>query len=564
MRFKVCGVSAVLLLACGGPTALTPPGTAENKAPQEVVLAVNVVGDGTVRATGLECRASCTQRFAKGTRLSLRADADAGATFAGWSGSCTGQACELSLDADAALTARFDRPPPPPVRHQLTVRVDGRGTVRSAPAGIDCGASCAASFDAPAQVALMAAPDAGYVFSGWDGSCIGAGGCTVAMSDDAHVIAKFAALPPQMFAVTVSVSGNGKVAGGGLDCPGSSCTLQVAAGTKLALTQAPLKGARFMSWGGACAQQAATCSLTVSQNTAVSAAFQDEVMLLVGADGTNYNDLAINSTHVFYWRYGNNVYGVWRVPKAGGAAELVTSNFCCFNYLVADDSYVYWSNWSGVYRAPASGGRAQFLYSGVNVRNLALDGDQIFWTSLTSYAGPNGGVYTGPAAGGAARALVFANPTGGIAVDPQSVFWTDAGAIWRVPRAGGAAEQIIACGSCSPQVVKVDSENIYYRNIDGDTWARPRAGGEGRRLNTGNPANNMVFQPIELDVHSKIAYWTWHDNSGSTLQGLFRANADGTGFAALDSGTDPFWYGPRVDDNYLFYFHAGALYRRLK
>lgn len=562
MRRARWGSLAAMLLACGGAVAPgTPPADDNRIAPQEVVLAVNVVGDGTVRATGLDCRASCTQRVTKGTKLSLRADADAGATFAGWSGGCTGQSCELTLDADAAVTATFNRPRS---LHQLTVRVDGRGSVRSAPGGIDCGTTCAASFDSAAQVALMAAPDAGYAFSGWDGSCIGAGACAVSMASDGSVIAKFVALPPQMVSLTVSVAGNGKVTGSGIDCPGSACNLEVAAGTKVTLTAAANKGARFISWVGDCAQSLPACSLTAAQNVSVSASFQDEVVLLVGADGTNLNDLALNSTHVFYWRNGNNVYGIWRVPKTGGAPEFVSAmGGCCFGDPHADDSYVYWTNYYGVYRAPVSGGRPQTIYGGALIADSALDGDQIYWVTTTPSAG-QGAVYAGPAGGGAPRALAFADANGSVAVDAQYAYWTSSGGVWRVPKAGGAAERVISCGTCDPRKVQVDADTLYYRDVDGDVWARAKAGGEARKLNTGNPGNTMVFMPIDLEVHARVAYWTWHDNTGTTLQGLFRANADGTAWTALDSGTDSYWFGPRVDDDAIYYFHAGALYRRLK
>ena len=68
---------------------------------------------------------------------------------------------------------------------------------------------------------------------------------------------------------------------------------------------------------------------------------------------------------------------------------------------------------------------------------------------------------------------------------------------------------------------------------------------------------------VDLDVHSKIAYWTYVDLAPGA-QGLFRANADGTAWTAIESSSDVYWGGVRADDNYIFYFHAGALYRRMK
>jgi len=55
----------------------------------------------------------------------------------------------------------------------LTISKTGSGTVTSNPAGITCGATCAASFTAGGTVNLTGGARIGMVFSGWSG-----GGCT--------------------------------------------------------------------------------------------------------------------------------------------------------------------------------------------------------------------------------------------------------------------------------------------------------------------------------------------------------------------------------------------------
>ena len=51
----------------------------------------------------------------------------------------------------------------------------GTGTVKSQPAGIDCGTSCSAQYDYGTHVTLTATPDAGAVFKQWTGACNGQG-----------------------------------------------------------------------------------------------------------------------------------------------------------------------------------------------------------------------------------------------------------------------------------------------------------------------------------------------------------------------------------------------------
>src|SRR5207247_1857260 len=68
----------------------------------------------------------------------------------------------------------------------------GSGTVGSPPAGIDCGATCEASYDGSTEVILRAQPTADSTFEGWTGGgCSGTGTCTVTLSANTTVFARF-------------------------------------------------------------------------------------------------------------------------------------------------------------------------------------------------------------------------------------------------------------------------------------------------------------------------------------------------------------------------------------
>ncbi|MBI3896987.1 MAG: discoidin domain-containing protein [Gammaproteobacteria bacterium] len=85
-----------------------------------------------------------------------------------------------------------------PTAVALTVARSGSGTVSSVPAGINCGATCSATYAVGTSVTLSAIPASGYSFSGWGGACAGVSAtCTVVMTAARNVIATFAAvLPP--------------------------------------------------------------------------------------------------------------------------------------------------------------------------------------------------------------------------------------------------------------------------------------------------------------------------------------------------------------------------------
>ena len=75
----------------------------------------------------------------------------------------------------------------------LSVSTIGKGVVGSAPAGIDCGKTCTASFPAGSEVRVIAYPDSGWKFDEWRGACHSKKehDCHVTMNAPESVIAKF-------------------------------------------------------------------------------------------------------------------------------------------------------------------------------------------------------------------------------------------------------------------------------------------------------------------------------------------------------------------------------------
>jgi hypothetical protein len=82
----------------------------------------------------------------------------------------------------------------PVVQHSLTVSENGSGsgTVTSSPAGLNCGSTCAARFDAGTVVTLTASPAAGSAFGGWSGACGSSATCMVTLNSDQSITATFA------------------------------------------------------------------------------------------------------------------------------------------------------------------------------------------------------------------------------------------------------------------------------------------------------------------------------------------------------------------------------------
>ena len=98
----------------------------------------------------------------------------------------------------------------------LTINKTGDGTVTSTPAGIDCGATCAAEFDKGAAVTLAQSAGDGFQFSGWGGACSGTADCAVTLDAAKTVTAVFTKTTPNPDVNNARVMTQGKKVGGRL------------------------------------------------------------------------------------------------------------------------------------------------------------------------------------------------------------------------------------------------------------------------------------------------------------------------------------------------------------
>lgn len=162
------------------------------------------------------------------------------------------------------------------VRHALSLTRIGQGRVVSAPAGLDCGSTCSAAFDAGTVVALTATADPGWRFEGFSGACSGAE-CALTLDAGQQVTASFVeepvTPPPEARALSVARVGEGRVvsAPAGLDC-GSACSAYFDDGAVVTLAATAADGWFFRSWNGACTG-AESCALTMTADLSVGALF---------------------------------------------------------------------------------------------------------------------------------------------------------------------------------------------------------------------------------------------------------------------------------------------------
>jgi len=295
----------------------------------ELKIAKAGAGNATITSSpaGIDCGDTCRTEFKTKTSVTLTATVAADSTFNGWSGACKGTAttCTVTLKEAQNVTAKTALLP---ITLNVSKTGSGTGTVTSAPAGIDCGAVCSASYPQKnaahhddsgkggeqdsehdkdedhdpsgkptTVVTLTATPATGSTFNGWSGACTGAATtCTVTLDQTQNVSADFA--PMQM---TLSVAKTGTGTGGtltslqtGIDC-GVACSAVYDWGTVVTLAATPATGSTFSGWSGACTGTATTCTVTLDQSQNVTASFAPMQMTLTAAK-TGSGSGAITST----------------------------------------------------------------------------------------------------------------------------------------------------------------------------------------------------------------------------------------------------------------------------
>ncbi|HTJ44650.1 MAG TPA: InlB B-repeat-containing protein [Kofleriaceae bacterium] len=208
-----------------------------------------------------------------------------------------GLACLFAACGNVKPT-QFDAPPE---MVTLTVTRSGNatGSVSSTPAGITCGATCSMQVVAGTQVTLTATADANATFGGWNGGgCSGTGTCAITVDANTMVDAAFT---KEQFTVVITPNGDG--AGtvtstpAGITC-GATCSSKFDVGTQVTLHAAADSGSTFLGWSGGGCSGTADCTITVSADVGVQAAFGKNGSLVVTLAGNGSGSVASNDGNI--------------------------------------------------------------------------------------------------------------------------------------------------------------------------------------------------------------------------------------------------------------------------
>ncbi len=151
----------------------------------------------------------------------------------------------------------------------------GSGTVKSSPAGIDCGGTCTAMFPAGTVVTLTAVPMGSSNFTGWSGDASGTDTTLqLTMNSNKDVTATFNL--PGHHTLTVHIAGGGtgtvRSSPSGINC-GNTCSASFDSGTVVTLTAIPMAGSHFTGWSGDVSSTNTSITVVMNADVNVTATF---------------------------------------------------------------------------------------------------------------------------------------------------------------------------------------------------------------------------------------------------------------------------------------------------
>ncbi len=247
------------------------------------LLSVSRSGDGSGSVesdvAGIDCGSDCAQSYLEDAAIELTATAASGSSFTGWSGACSGAAttATVTLSADRVCSATFTLDAVDQFELSVILSGEGSGSVSSDPAGISCAGDCSQLYDDGTSVELTATASPGSTFAGWSGACSGSQSkATVSMTQARSCTATFDLIPPDQFALSVILSGEGSGSvssdPAGIACAGD-CSQLYDDGTSVELTATASAGSTFAGWSGACSGATSTSTVLVDEAKSCIATF---------------------------------------------------------------------------------------------------------------------------------------------------------------------------------------------------------------------------------------------------------------------------------------------------
>ncbi|KJU84002.1 conserved hypothetical protein, secreted [Candidatus Magnetobacterium bavaricum] len=274
-------------------------------------------GDGTVGvSSGTLSWAGniATALYDLNTRLQVTATQSTGSTFDGWIGCDTTSAnvCSVTMTTDRSVTAKFNSPLAP-VTLTVNKTGTGNGDVTVTPGTLSWTDNAATEKYKPnSTVTLTATAIVGSTFDGWTGcDSASANVCSVNMTANKSVTARFTSSAPLTLTVIKSGTGKGNVAvsSGNLSWSDNTATVKYEGNTTITVKETANRGSTFDGWTGCDSFNADNqCTVTMTKSKAVEVVFSSSDT----SNGPIYADLdGDGKSDILWYNEATGVVYIW-------------------------------------------------------------------------------------------------------------------------------------------------------------------------------------------------------------------------------------------------------------
>lgn len=246
-----------------------------------------------------------------------------------------------------------------------------------------------------------------------------------------------------------------------------------------------------------------------------------------------------------------------RVHRDGGTLEVLSESDPQLWLHSIVDGFVYGGRWTGgdVVRVPVTGGLLQTLVAGAapaSSLSMVPSTDALF------VAVPDAGTIERVDFDDLERTIVLENldrPDGLVLFEDDLYFTTsEDGTVWRVPVAGGAAQEIGAIGEIDSRLIFLEGSTAWWKSGGWGSFASigtvELTTGDSRVLVGGQD----YFESFAL---GERMYW-----SAGADSAIRSADRDGGEVGIVAVGSDAFdWVFVAVDDDDLYWTDAGRIVR---
>ena len=203
---KESDVSSDAYASSASQNTYTPPNTTTTTTVTQFTLVVSASNGGGVSITG--------GTYDNGTSVSITATPNEGYEFAGWNGTdMSSSTITITLTANTTIEALFSQVSTTTTVTQFTLAVSASNGGTVSTEGGD--------FEEGTEVTITATANAGYRFTGWEGSDSTSESLTVTLNSDQTYQALFELIPASVYTISVSAQGSANYILTGDDANGS-------------------------------------------------------------------------------------------------------------------------------------------------------------------------------------------------------------------------------------------------------------------------------------------------------------------------------------------------------